>query len=44
MPEVSQKKNDSKREEDLMWGCFVNWAATLEKIDKGLIRAEEKIA
>jgi hypothetical protein len=43
MPEDSQK-NSSKRDEDLMWGCFVNWAATLEKIDKGLIRREEKSA
>ncbi len=42
LPEDSQKKPDVKREDYLMWGCFVNWAATLEKIDKGLITRKEE--
>ena len=42
MSEDSEKKPDAKREDYLLWGCFVNWAATLEKIDKGLITKKEE--
>ncbi len=42
MPEDSEKKPATKREDYLLWGCFVNWSATLEKIDKGLITRKEE--
>ena len=42
MSEDSEKKPDAKREDYLLWGCFVNWAATLEKIDKGMITKKEE--
>ncbi len=34
-------QEESKKEEEqsyLLWGCFVNWAVTLEKIEKGDIK------
>jgi hypothetical protein len=35
------KKNEGRQRGNLMWDCFVNWSATLEKIDKGLIKEEK---
>jgi hypothetical protein len=37
MSETSKEKPDDEQKLPLMWGCFVNWSATLEKIEKGLI-------
>jgi len=32
------KSDQEVKKGSLMWDCFLNWSATLEKIDKGLIR------
>jgi hypothetical protein len=42
MVEEAPKRPGTKREDYLLWGCFVNWAGTLEKIDKGLITRKEE--
>jgi len=35
MPEENSNNNaESLREPDLLWDCFVNWALTLEKLEK----------
>lgn len=30
---VSEGK-EGKEDSDLLWGCFVNWVETLEKVDE----------
>lgn len=35
-------RKEEQQQSFLMWECFLNWSATLEKIDKGLIRREEE--
>lgn len=41
MSEESKPKNHN--ESYLMWECFLNWSATLEKIDRGQIKREDKV-
>ena len=41
MTDVSEKLDDEKKL-PLMWGCFVNWSATLEKIEKDLVTRREE--
>jgi hypothetical protein len=42
LSEASKEKSPTQHEGYLLWGCFVNWAATLEKIDKGLIKGQDE--
>lgn len=33
-----EKKVREEEQPYLLWGCFVNWSVTLEKIEKGKIK------
>ena len=28
------RTSEQKKDDDLLWGCFVNWIETLEKVEK----------